>query len=460
MGEREPRESAIAASGCDEGAPPDAHAVFTFVVDEIARFQEHLNAGKIRSIDIYDILTMLGGSRGRQRIIGRKALSELYRLSNFEISRNPKLTGRVNADKLVAHLRESILEEIDNPTTLSASDILRLNANRLVDSLSSERNFYFPCKLPRQSRISKFHIGPVKFRRKDDFYIDIADICDDRDLLKEYDAQYTEYNWIASVCIKDFDFEKGHQRASLFVKLAIVGLKICFKESFSKWMGSIDQLNPRLAQYYAHEDCGRVYVGSSRTFALAISEENLSEIFENRHDTCLRKCGNFLNQYIDRGDFGFLGGKIISALTWMDTGTTPSFPAQRILAYSNVLEVLFVTSDRGVSSQIRRRAAPLLSVYDPDRDWEKLVRDFYRVRSELVHGSVSPVYDKLDRHVALGADLAGKAIVSMMEFCGWLLQRYPADATPRDVSPFGGAALLSDAFERHLSEFVAECRDR
>lgn len=142
----------------------------------------------------------------------------------------------------------------------------------------------------------------------------------------------------------------------------------------------------------------------------------------------------------------------------MDVGTSPSFPAQRIVAYSNCLEALFVTEDRGQREQICKRAVPILKIINIDTDWDTKIRDFYRVRSELVHGVRSPVDNMLKQSVYAGASLANSSVMGAIYFCVWLLEKYPVDKTPRHLSPFNGRGSFSKAIERELLLFVEDMK--
>lgn len=89
---------------------------------------------------------------------------------------------------------------------------------------------------------------------------------------------------------------------------------------------------------------------------------------------------------------------------------------------SNALEAFLGTTEdatnKSISSQIRERAALLLSVLDEKEDWEKRVKQFYDMRSDLVHGQIPAFDKKVHNQMSWGCKIVHG---TLMEALSWTL---------------------------------------
>jgi len=199
----------------------------------------------------------------------------------------------------------------------------------------------------------------------------------------------------------------------------------------------------------------RPSLSMQRRFFLNANDEQIAHLFAAGYSNWLKCLGDFLDHYIALGEFGFLGNRMITALTWFDTGCSPIGDAQKIIAYSNCLEALFITDDKGKKDQLLSRSTPFLEIVDQDPQWSLRVGEFYSIRSQLVHGQSSPLDPSHRLHVEFGNRICSILLQAMLSFCIWLLVKYPVATTPRHQSLFNGRGSFEKAFS-HIDEYIQQ----
>ncbi|PLP59178.1 hypothetical protein CYK37_11925 [Mesorhizobium loti] len=444
-----------------KGARP--HPVFRFVFSEMVRLQTEVNERRIDHWHFQDALCAIQMPSGPRFTIGLQAERKLHALARDTIEQRDDLVGKFDPADLVREFKSEIAKEIEFQTERSAKDIVEECSDRLARSRLDTVTYYVPCILPEHSLIVRFRIGPVLFHRKDRLWPELRAHFNGRS--SEWFSKYTDgiehYNWVACVEVNGFSERKGWDRAYLLAELAIAAIKILYSANDAVWYGADSQLMPPLLRHgISRTNLEKASISWNRKFRAVKDDDTVESILSGQRSDFIYIVGEFLKQHALRGEFGFVGNKIISALKWSDLANSHMLPSQRIISYSNCLEVLFVTNENNKTSQIRDRSLYFLSVVDSERDWGHDVSSLYKARSNLVHGDTSPIAALNDKFVDLGKLITDNCVIGMIYFCVWLLKKYPTETTKRTNSPFDGRANFTKAFLKDLPIFTAEIKKR
>lgn len=440
------------------GKPWNAKKVFVFVFKEMVRLQKELNSGAHRQWSSREALSVLPDPRGGIRHIGIAAETKLYELAERTIASTPNLVGRLQPNDLTQLFKRELGKAIYAESPKDAHQIVAECIEEARSKITADCTYFIPCLLPEHSLVQRFKVGPIVFHKKERLFASgISFDGREAELFDQLKVQKKVFNWVAAVRTSGFSPNIAEDRAYLFTRMAIAGIKMAFDDRSGKWLGTDQQLLPSYRDFrIIQRKDGKPRIGRHHQFFINGSDEQVAHLFASSTVNWMFALGSFIDHYIAVGDFGFLGNRIITALTWFDTGCSPISDAEKVIAYTNCMEALFVTEDHGQKEQLRRRATPFLATLDPETDWSDQIAAFYRIRSELVHGVISPLSPKVASQVGFGFEVSSASIQAVLCFCIWLLGRYPVDTTPRHLSPFNGRGSFSKVFAAHAAEFISE----
>ena len=427
----------------------------------MVRLQTELNERRISHWHFQDAFSAIQVPSGRRFTIGRQAERKLQELARNTIEKRDDLVGKFDTADLVAEFKTEIAKEIEVQTERSATDIVKACSDRLAQSRPNSIRYYVPCLLPEHSLIVRFCLGPVQFHRKDRLWAELHDQFREQEAgwFVRHTSDTEHHNWVASVDLRGFSDKKGWGRAYLLVELAIAAIKILYPADDAVWYGADSQLVPlRLRHRISQTEHENATISWNKKFLSIKDDASIEAILSGHRSGFLYMIGEFLKQHALRGKFGFISNKIVSALKWSDLANSHMLPSQRVIAYSNCLEALFVTHETSKTVQIRDRSLYFLSVVDSQRDWGSDVSNLYKARCDLVHGDISPIAEQTEKFVYLGKLITDNCIVGMLCFCVWLLKKYPIETTKRANSPFDGKANFTKAFINDLPIFTQEIK--
>jgi len=435
--------------------PLSAKRVFAFVSSEIVRHQNEIQNGTWHGWSELDILSFVPDPHGGIQVIGRDAARKLSQFAAQTISARPELVGRLRPDHLVTLLKRELGKSIYEPCH-DATQIVEKCVEEAKLKVLGDFSFFIPCLLPKHSKIKRFSVGPICFHRKEDWARSLSALGErEANDFERYARDKQIFNWIAEVRISGFAKNLAEDRAYLFTRMAIAGIKMGFDDRTAAWIGTDQHQLPKRVNYTISQTGKKPQVSKRIQFIHHQTDDAVEHLLDAARQSWMRALGSFIDHYMAIGDFGFLGNRIITALTWFDTASSPISDAEKVIAYTNCLEALFVTEDRAKKEQIKKRASPLLSAVNGEVNWTDKIGNLYSVRSELVHGEISPFSPKVPAQVEFGFRISSLSIQAMLYFCIWLLTRYPVNGTPKHLSPFNGRGSFSKAFD-HIDEFIRE----
>jgi len=325
------------------------------------------------------------------------------------------------------------------------------------------RDFYIPCIAPYYLGVTRFRIGPVTFYDRDRFISDNSKRIPDHQTpaFIKFKDTYKFQNWIAHVRIDGFDRESAEERAFLCVRLGIASIKAKLDLYLAQWLGTEKQSMPGLRRYTLTsdpegDDPRAIHLNGWRKFILNADNEPVEHLLLGRSRDWFDVYGAFLKHTAHLGRWSYLETKIVTALIWLDIGNSPISDAERIVAFSNCLEALFVTKERGKKRQLVERSRLFLEFAGNREDLNNKVGYFYSTRGDIVHGDVMPLNSELSDAAYIGKYLVDVCIEGFVHFSHWLLAKHKNARTKEHERPFNGHDSFNRAMEEELPLFIQE----
>jgi hypothetical protein len=395
-----------------------AVADIEFVLSECVRLNELIRHMEPKEVLKYLSETKLSGylplPSGGEILCGMQAIQRLHNLA-MRTLRHSDVAGTVEAGKVYEALKRLIIpyfRDKDGKPQVTEVEALLSAAIDEVKSARSDATHYVPCRLMFVKRPTEFAVGPVTFRTTDIFhehmatrfaaYVESGGSPERRDLCAGLVAQakhyYDSFGWVGEVRILGCDPETSKQRGLLAVTAALDILHLLFGAYHTDRMvvGGPRLAEDRRAHLHLDSD-GLLDVSCSSSSISAVGFQDgwdklfMREDFAFLLSTASKALDPLVNPTIQRP----LGVRFVDAASWFGDAVREQSQAARIVKASNALEHLLTTGERGpgITKRLKERAAAVC--YDPEgtETFDELANQFgraYALRSDLVHGSLSP----------------------------------------------------------------------
>lgn len=452
--------------------PPNKREIektFNFVLDELVRHLDLSNDIESVSQIIQEDgwLYELPFPNGSKRIIGKTAYQKLASLSQAIVESDVKLLDRIDPnlflEVLLGELGRAIWEQEKVEERKFVESCVELVILKYVKSLE----FYIPCIAPFYDGMKIFTIGPITFHDKEHFLANhAARVAGTAAVdLEEFKASYRFQNWIAHIRIDGFDRENAEKRAFLCVRLAIASIKARLDLSLAQWLGTEKQSMPGLTRYLLTSEpngphARKISLGWGRKFILNASNDQVEHLLSESSRNWFQVFGAFLEEIACRTGWSYIDSKIVTALIWLDIGNIPISDAERVVAFSNCLEAIFITRDRGKRQQLTARSRLLLEYSGWQAELNGKVEEFYAIRGDIVHGDIMPLSSDLSRAAHIGKYLTDVCVEGFIHFSHWLLTKHYRAGTKEHERPFNGHGSFDRAMEQELPLFIGELKER
>ncbi|WP_209833776.1 HEPN domain-containing protein [Ruegeria sp. HKCCE3926] len=443
---------------------------FNFVLSELVRYSEiSTNITKLRQLITEEGWTYdIPFPDNRRRLIGKAAHDELAALSRAIVASDERLVGKVKINPFFQLLSEELGRVIWERKEIDERDFVEDCIRKTLSIHLKPREFYIPCIAPSIKGVTTFKIGPVTFIKKEYFLKnDAKRIRTDNSLkVDELKSFYQVQNWVAHVRIDGFDEKSSEDRAFLIVRLAIASIKSRLEREHAQWLGNEKQSMPGLLRYSltsepSGEDPSKICLGWRRQFiATGTDEEVVVRLLGESSRSWFLLFGAFLNKAMNLGQWSYLESKIVTAMIWLDLGNSQISDAERIVAFSNCLESIFVTKEQGKKQQLAKRSRLLLEYSGWRPELNGKVAEFYSRRSEIVHGDKMPVDPEFRNAAFIGKYLTDVCIEGFIHFSNWLLIKHQQAGTREHDLPFNGHGSFDRAMEDELPLFIEEMKMR
>jgi hypothetical protein len=236
-------------------------------------------------------------------------------------------------------------------------------------------------------------------------------------LLPDAQHYYAGFTWVAEIEVLNCDPEISKERAYLAVSAALDCLHLLFGAHHTERMGVG---GPRMAEdrrAHLHLSAnGALQVSCSSRVTSAVGFPDGWHSLLEREDIAffLQGAGKAIEPLANPSLNRPIGVRFVDAAAWFGQATREISDGARIVKAVSALERLVSTGEtKRIKQTISQRSAALC--YDPQRedsfdDLEAKLKEAYVLRSELVHGSISPFAPTVREFAPVAMRLAEQAL--------------------------------------------------
>lgn len=439
-----------------------------------------------------DVFRQLPHPDGRGHIpVGDLGWARMGALADLALDLDRPLALRINRELARSVVSASfvrlVLQEerqIDQETAaLLLEDALHTLRRSLVVT-----EHHIPCVLFPDGEAERFKVGPVTFTRRRRFFneqrsalrksveagtsahVDLVSAAvekgfpceraytgdESRRLIRRLHAgaiaTYRRYPWIASVHVTDCEEEFSRQRAAEAVEMALHVVRVLLGSEPTRKLrvawAKIDAL--QTAHLFADAG-GVIHASVGRSAMEPVGTKNWYEaLIQNNY--YLEVLGSALSPIVNPIDIHHLHQRLLDAIRWFGDAATDSNPSSSIAKYVSAIERLFFgTFQRDRTKHFARRISRVLTYFECDDDvgeYEQVL-NVYRMRSELLHGEISPADTSVHKVAHRAAQLSRLCIL-----CA-------AQLYPNLIRVFGSItpSTLEKAMERTTTEGLSWLED-
>jgi len=292
---------------------------------------------------------------------------------------------------------------------------------------------FIPCHLSSDAEPSKFEIGPVCFQPTASFLeehqanferyvlqgsadlVEIGKKCaQQRDLneplkhaIKHYEALatgarawFSQFGWVAAVTIHRCDAATSRTRAERATETALNILRLMLGTSYGDRIRMDNHpMRPTRSASLTQNEQGQLDVTLHWVSPAGQLGGDWWKII-NAGDNTVRiaTAGRLINTITLLEPYRPLCERLIDALEWFGRGVAGTIPGARVVDYVTAIERVTLCPDERPTRTISTRACILCShdAYTLDEAERRKIKHLYKLRSGLVHGSLSPFEPEME----------------------------------------------------------------
>ena len=417
-----------------------------FVFSEIIRISElrRTDKTKIPTNDYFASLPHPSGSG--EMLCGTAALERIRATAQRAIS-SSKFAGRLESDEVYRSLKKEIVRRffverrsLNESEADKAVNAAVKTATKTIVTLTH----LLPCHLAGISGPSEFSIGSVRFRKRGDALLEkersLADYADDpqddavkdsseghreikEKLLIDARKHYESFDWVAEVRIEATDANTSRKRASMVAQGAINCLHLLLGREYSHHMrcGGPDFAVDRRGRL-EFDDKGKAEVWTSTDWlSHFITETWWDKLNQERGRDIIQLLGVALTAGNAVPKPSPLALRFLDALAWYGEAVRDEFIASRVVKYVTAIERILTTKKaKDLTQAIATRGSALTFAPSEEnlQDLADRFRSIYGLRSDLVHGSLSPLSSALWNGDRESEELARATLFRALQFFG------------------------------------------
>jgi hypothetical protein len=446
-------------------------SVATGIIDDLAAFQELCAEDPERALEVSDSWLQFPHPSGRgHMLVGPGVRPKLINLTERALS-DSALQDRVDFDEAFRTLMKEFARRfvteanvVDEP---SVSSLLRFVASEMSARLA-DWEIYIPVRFAFQTDDVRIRLGDVellprpslKRELRNDIrsYLAEAGVEDRpwRKLEVKYALEYyASYKWAAKVRLFGCDQPTALKSGKEVLLSAIDCLHVVFGRSLSSRLriGDLKISFDQRATAYRKLD-GHIQLSSSRGTldVLGLPDDWATWLDQPEIEALLELSGIALETRSRFEDSRSLALRYLDCARWFGEAVRDAAPFSKIVKYVTAIERGVVAgTSRSVKRTVATRVSNLLYSTLDGVGWQDTYDDvlaIYALRSDLVHGSVSPFSDSVGAGLRRCGELAENTLRVL------LLRLSNEGLLARDVSE----AEYADWFKRS-HEYVMALRD-
>ena len=391
-------------------------------------------------------------------ICGADAHNRFYQMARRWLDSQKNEKAKTLPKDFVEALKDCYVQKfLVNEEEMNVSNAQQMlsRAYKTVKRKRQSLTHLVPCVLFSDKEPRSFQVGPVEFLHKDEFrlrYHDKVEASRERikvrhqervrekvadgtvreeNAMSESDSAdfsnrmvdsvmdfYHDYSWIAVISVGACDNDVSQQKALRAVNGALNVLKLLFGRQHTNrirvaYSSGLAGRSGKLTQSPDGELMLSASFGSGCDHSLGegwlnILTENCKYHFE--------QTSKALSLSMDLEGNAYLALRFMDALRWFGDAVSESDPAYQIVKYISALELLTVTGieeNRGVTDVVTTRTAMFYSDAEkvPYEEAKRLVGKLYDLRSNLLHGSISPFDSKISSFTEQAHKVAQSALL-------------------------------------------------
>jgi hypothetical protein len=259
-----------------------------------------------------------------------------------------------------------------------------------------DRTHFIPCRLFDGGGPAGLAVGPVVFQHTGAFRQTHAKaIATDPEFAALIERDFASWDWTAEVTVRGCDRIISRERALKAADGALDMLRLFAGADVSRNLGragapGLPAVMP--AGLWA-DSMGRLHLVRAEGSGPVVETGWMKRVHGEEGRDWLDRAGRCLEPLVDPALNWPLADRFREAASWFGEGVTETYRAARILAFVTAIERAVVPGDHAdVWRAVTRRAAIL--AHDAEGGslevWLDRAGEVYEIRSQIVHGAVSP----------------------------------------------------------------------
>lgn len=348
-------------------------------------------------------------------------------------------SGRIAPDALAELIRSELTGRfIHQERDLDETQAMRMLAAALRRALVDieDRTHFIPCRLFDGGGPMGLAVGPVTFQHTDAFRQTHAEgIAGDPEFAALMERDFAPWGWTAEITVRGCDRIISRERALRAADGALDMLRLFAGAESARNLGRIGApgLPAVMPAGLWADSSGRLHPVRAEGPASTLDTGWLKRAHDVAGRDWLGRAGRCLEPLADPALNWPLADRFREAASWFGEGVTETYRAARILAFVTAIERAVVPGDHAdVWRAVTRRAAILAHKAEGDslEEWLDRAGKVYEIRSQIVHGAVSPFAPQAGILEPAAADLARAVLCGALTFYETLTltcARYSAD---------------------------------
>jgi len=361
----------------------------------------------------------------------------LSAMAHRYLASSPEGRGRIAPEALADLIRSELVSRFVHqgraPDEAQAMRMLAAALRRAQADIE-DRTHFIPCRLFESDRPQGLAVGPVVFRQTGAFRQTHSAIAEDPEFAALVERDFAPWDWTAEVTVKGCDRVISRERALKTVDGALDMLRLFAGAAAARHLGragapGLPTVTP--AGLWA-DAAGRLHPVRAEGMAPAGESGWMARLLEPAAAAWLARAGHCLEPLTDPACNWPLADRMREAASWFGEGATESFRAARIVAFVTSIERAVIPGDHAdVWRAVTRRSAVLAcdAAGGSHEDWLSRAQQVYEMRSQLIHGGVSPFAPEAGALEPASAALAAAVLQGALSFYESLgLSRAPFSA--------------------------------
>lgn len=433
---------------------------FLGLADKPGELRRHFEANRM------DAFCSLRHPQRGMLICGSEANNRFYAIARRWLSSRKDKESRTRLEDFVDAIKKFYVQRfLVEEAAIDDRNIQKMlsSAYKSIDRERVSLTHFIPCALFSDTEPKAFQVGPVEFLCKSEFlarYHDQLEACrvrikeQNQQMVKEHVAKgfpkeramteqqsedlgnrlvdsaqgfFYSHSWVAVVSIDASDEKVSRQKALYAVNGALNVLKLLIGRSHT------DRIRVAYAPGTARKSAaitqstgGNLEISSASAWDGNSLGEGWHQILANHGRYHFEHAATALTLSMSFDHIPYLVVRFMDALRWYGDAVSEADPAYQIVKYISALERLTGTglernndgTERGVTEIVTSRSAVLYGDADgvSYSESQQIIKKLYGVRSDLLHGSMSPFDNSISLHTANAEKVVRSVLLIGLDF--------------------------------------------